>query len=164
VALQKDGSTSYVFFPTSVHSDPTFFDTKSLGTAGGGFKVIFDPQGANTGTATFKLWTVPADVTGTLTPGSNSVTLGTPGQNARLTFSGAAGQTATISFSSGTISGAWAKLYGTNGTTQLESAFWDPSVSNSSVTEVLPATGTYTFLLDPVGDKTGSMTFSLSLS
>lgn len=165
VALQKVGTTSYVFYPNSVNADPYYFDTKSLGAISGQFKVIFDPQGVNTGGATFKLWTVPADVTTTMTPGgSNTVTLGTPGQAARLTFSATAGQTATITFSSGTINGAEVKLYSTNGTTQLDSNFWDPTVSNSPVQAVLPATGTYTFVLDPVNDLTGSMTFGLTLS
>jgi len=162
VSLAKSGSTSYVFFPTSVSVDPQFFDTKSLGASGGTFKITLDPQGDYTGSMTVTLWTVPADATGTLTPGSNNVTL-TTGQNARLTFTATAGQTATVTFSSGTIAQAWARILSPTGT-QLESSFWDPTVTNSPVTETLTQTGTYTFLLDPVGDKTGSMTFSLSLS
>ncbi len=163
-SLARNGSTSYVFFPTSVNSDPQFFDTKSLGTTAGSFKIRLDPQSAATGSMTVTLWTVPADVTGPLSVGSNNVTLSL-GQNARLTFAGTAGQTATISFSSGTIAEAWARLLPITGTSALTSEFWNSSLSsNPSVTKTLPATGTYTFLLDPVGDETGSMTFSLSLS
>jgi hypothetical protein len=164
VSLQKVGTSpiSYVFFPTTVNADPFFFDTKSLGTTAASFKIVFDPQGADTGAATFKLWTVPADVTGTLT-GSSSVTIGTPGQNALLYFSGTAGQTATVTWSSGTINGAWVRLLGTNGTTHLDSSYWATS-GGTAVSAVLPATGTYYFLVDPDGDLTGSMSFGLTLS
>jgi hypothetical protein len=159
-----DKGTTHIFFPTSVNADPQFFDTKSLGASAGTFKIVLDPQGAATGSMTVTLWTVPADLTGTLSLGSNTKTLSL-GQNARLTFNATAGQTVTISFTSGTVAQAWAKLYAVNGTTQLESAFWDSSLSsNPQVVETVTATGTYTFLLDPVGDKSGSTTFTLSLS
>jgi hypothetical protein len=162
-SLDKTGTTTHYFNPTSIGVDPQFLDTKALGPAGG-YEIVLDPQGASAGSITVTLWTVPADVTGPLNTGSNSVTLSL-GQNARLTFSGTAGQTATISLSSGTIAEAWARLLPSSGTSALTSEFWNPSLSsNPSVTKVLPATGTYTFLLDPVADKSGSMTFTLSLS
>jgi hypothetical protein len=167
VSLQRAGTNpiQYVFFPQNVNTDPLYFDTKSVGATAGSFKIVFDPQGADVGGATFKLWTVPADVTGTLTPGSNTVTIGNVGQEARVTFTGTLGQTATLTFSSGTIAEATVKIYGTNGTTQLSSAYWVSSLtSNDTVDAVLPATGTYTFWIDPASEFTGSETFTLSLS
>jgi hypothetical protein len=162
-SLDKSGTTTHYFNATSINADPQFLDTKPLGPAGG-YEIVLDPQFASAGSITVTLWTVPADVTGTLNAGSNSVTLSL-GQNARLTFNGTAGQTATISLSSGTIAEAWARLLPISGTSALTSEFWNPALSsNPSVTKTLPATGTYTFLLDPVADKTGSMTFTLSLS
>jgi hypothetical protein len=162
-SLDKTGTTTHYFNATSINADPQFLDTKPLGPAGG-YEIVLDPQGASAGSITVTLWAVAPDVTGTLNAGSNSVTLSL-GQNARLTFNGTVGQTATISFSSGTITDAWARLLPISGTSPLTSEFWSSSLSsNPSVTTTLPATGTYTFLLDPVGDKTGSMTFTLSLS
>jgi hypothetical protein len=167
VSLQRAGTNpiQYVFFTQTINSDPFYFSPKSVGATAGSFKIVFDPQGADTGGATFKLWTVPADVTGTLTPGSNSVTIGNVGQEARLTFAGTVGKTATLTFSSGTIAEATVKLYGTNGTTQLSSAYWVSSITtNDTVEKLLPATGTYTFWVDPAYEFTGSETFTLSLS
>jgi hypothetical protein len=162
VSLDKSGTTTHYFYPTSINSDPQFLDTESLGPAGG-YQIVLDPQGASAGSITVTLYTVPADVTGPVSSGSNSVTLSL-GQNARLTFSGTAGQTVTVNFSSGNVAQAWAKVLRPDGT-QLESAFWDPSLSsNPPVTDTLPVNGTYTFLLDPVADKSGSTTFTFSLS
>jgi hypothetical protein len=167
VSLQRAGTNpiQYVFFTQSVNTDPFYFDTKSVGTTAGSFKIVFDPQSADTGGATFRLWTVPADVTGALTPGSNSVTIGNVGQEARVTFAGTAGQTATLTWSSGTIAEARVRLYSTNGTTQLSSAYWVSSFSsNDTVEKLLPLTGTYTFWIDPTNEFTGSETFTLTLS
>jgi hypothetical protein len=160
--VSLDKGTTHIFFPTSVSSDPQFLDTKSLGTSAGSFKIVLDPQDKSTGSMTVTLWTVAADDTRAITPGSTTATLSI-GQNARLTFNATAGQTATFTFSSGTITGVWARILGPTGT-QLESSFWDSSVTNSPVSETLTQTGTYTFLLDPVGDKTGNTTFTLALS
>jgi hypothetical protein len=162
-SLDKSGTTTHYFFPTSINSDPQFLDTKSLGPAGG-YEIVLDPQAASFGSITVTLWLVPNDVTSpSLTAGSRTVELAL-GQNARLTFSGTIGQTVTINYSSGTIAQVWAKVLRPDGT-QLESSFWDSSLSsNPPVTDTLPATGTYTFLLDPVGDKSGSTTFTFSLS
>jgi hypothetical protein len=149
-----------------VNADPQFFDTKSLGATAGTFKIVLDPQGAATGSMTVTLWTVPADITlPALTPGSRTVSLSV-GQNARLPFTGVASQTATATLSSGTISLASVKFYRPDGT-QLESTTWDPLLSSNQLTDVLPTTappGSYTFLLDPIGDRSGSMTFNFAIS
>ena len=162
-SLDKTGTTTHYFNATSINSDPQFLDTKALGPAGG-YEIVLDPQSASAGSITVTLWLVPNDVTSpALTAGSRTVTLAL-GQNARLTFSGTIGQTVTINYSSGTIEHVWAKVLRPDGI-QLESSFWDSSLSsNPPVTDTLPATGTYTFLLDPVGDKSGSTTFTFSLS
>jgi hypothetical protein len=88
----------------------------------------------------------------------------TPGQNARFTFAGTAGQTATITpTAGGTISLAKAEILSTNGTTSLGNNYWDTS-GGTAVSGVLPATGTYTFVIDPVGDAGGSISFGLALT
>ena len=166
VWLEKAGTSPvvYVFYKQTVNADPFWFDTKSVGTSSGTFRIVFDPQGASTGGATFKLWTVPSDSAGTMTAGTaKTVNVTTPGQNAIVTFTATAGWTATVTFNSGTIAQAWAKLYGPTGT-QIGSAYWDPTITNDTVQAVLPATGTYSFLLDPEKALTGSETFTLTLS
>jgi hypothetical protein len=147
----------------SVSVDPQFFDTKSLGASAGTFKITLDPGEDYTGSMTVTLYNVPPDVTGTLATGSNAVTLAI-GQNARLTFAATAGQEPTFTFSSGTIPGFWARILGLNGTTPVESAFWDPSITNSPLTDTLAQAGTYTFLVDPDGAKSGNVTFTFAPS
>ena len=72
-------------------------DTKTL-PATGTYSVVVDPSGGDVGRATLQLYEVPPDLTGSLAAGGvpASLTLGTPDQNAGLTFSGAAGQRVTI--------------------------------------------------------------------
>jgi hypothetical protein len=165
VSLDKTGTTTHYFNPTAINSDPQFLDTKTLGPAGT-YQIVLDPQSASTGTITVTLWTVPPDVTfPALTAGSRTVTLSV-GQNARLPFTGVATQTATATLTSGTVSLASVKFYTPAGT-QLESAVWDPLLSSNTLTDVLPTTappGSYTFLLDPIGDRSGSMTFNFAIS
>ena len=66
-------------------------DTKVLPVAGT-YKIKLDPIGANTGSATLKLYTVPADVSTTIMKNGPTVTPTTtvPGQNATVTFTGVA--------------------------------------------------------------------------
>jgi hypothetical protein len=165
ISVQRsDGTNVSGFYPLCA-TDGDWFDTKALPTVPATYKIFVDPQGTSSGVAQFTLYAVPPDVTGTLT-GSANPSL-SPGQNARYTFTGAALKTASVTFSSGTISGAWARMYNTNGTSTLNSAFWDPTITNDPVSAVLPTTtppGSYSFLLDPVGNASGSMSFTLSLS
>jgi hypothetical protein len=142
--------------------DGSWFDTRTLGGAGT-YKILVDPQGLLTGTANLTLYAVPADLVTTL-GSSSSVTL-TPGRNAYLSFSGNAGQTATVTpQTGGTIAGfSRASVVKSDKKTQVDGAqFWDPSVGDP-VAAVLPATGTYYLLFDPQGDLSGtSMTFGLT--
>ena len=66
-------------------------DTKVLPVAGT-YKIKLDPIGANTGSATLKLYTVPADISTTIIKNGATVTPTTtvPGQNATVTFTGVA--------------------------------------------------------------------------
>ena len=143
--------------------DGSWFDTRTLGVAGT-YKILVDPQGLLTGTANLTLYAVPADVVTTL--GSASSVSLTPGQNAFLSFSGTAGQTATVTpQTGGTIGLTRASLVKSDKKTQVGGAqYWDPS-SGDPVAASLPAAGTYYLLFDPVGGFSGSsMTFGLALS
>jgi hypothetical protein len=149
--------------PTCAPND-SFFDTRVLPVAGT-YKILLDPQASSVGTASLTLYAVPADVVTTL--GGSAVTL-TPGQNAYLSFTATAGQTATVTPNAGgTVSLARAAIYKSDKTTQATGSgaeYWDPSggvaVSASSLTA-----GTYYLKYDPIGGASGtSMTFSLAFS
>jgi hypothetical protein len=139
-----------------------FVDTKVLPTTGT-YTILVDPIGADSGSATLTLYDVPPDVTASISPGGAPVSVTTgpvPGQNAVLSFHGLAGQRVSLAMSSvsigtspccaayvslpGVFPGA---LFGRNG------LFVD--------TKVLPTTGTYSVVVDPLGAEVGSATVTL---
>ena len=139
----------------------TFIDTKTLSNTGT-HAIAIDPHGANTGTLTFTLYDVPADVTGTLTVGGAAVpvTITTAGQNGSLTFSGTQGQQVTVRMTSNSVSNLNVKLLKPDGS-QLASATSSSSSFNLA-TQTLPTTGTYTVTLDPAQWNTGSVTVQVT--
>lgn len=140
-----------------------FIDTVTL--AGGGYyTLLVDPQGATTGSQTVVLHNVPADVTGSITPGGSPVSITTtvPGQNAVLTFSGTAGQRVSLLISGSTFPGCIAvtnTIKKPDGTNLISSNLCSPSDFMETVT--LPVTGTYSILVNPVGTAVGSETLLL---
>ena len=144
----------------------TYFGTNGLFVepralpATGTYKLVVDPQFAATGSATAQLFLVPADLTGTVAiGGSVTPTISAPGQNARYTFSGTAGKALTV-----TVSG-----FAVSSSTRITVKKPDGTIILSSFTSAdkvlnvtLPAAGTYTLGVDPVGDGTGSLTLALS--
>jgi hypothetical protein len=138
-----------------------FIATKTL-PAAGTYTILVDPSSSNTGSMTLTLYDVPPDVTGTITPGGAAVTvtITTPGQNAGLTFSGTAGQRVSLKLSSVTIVLSFVSIINPDGTSLVSPT----SVSTLGWfidTKTLPATGTYTILVDPNSTNTGSMTLTL---
>jgi len=107
------------------------------------------------------------DQPGTMTVGtSNTVTINALGQNARLAFSGTAGQQVNVQVSNSTFTGGcWSLI--------LSILKPDGTVLNSANTcgsgdvdlsfVTLPVTGTYTALVDPQGVGTGSVLVTLSM-
>ena len=132
----------------------------------GTYKILIDPKDENAGSATLRLWNAPADTTAAIAfGGSATLTLGTPGQNGKLTFSGTAGHSITLTESAVSI--------GTNGCCSTEVSLRGPTgvavgverffgTNGGSQTWTLPATGTYTVVVDPIGAATGSATFALA--
>ncbi|MBI3302591.1 MAG: IPT/TIG domain-containing protein [Deltaproteobacteria bacterium] len=157
--LQPDGTTLDTM---GCRSSGTFMEPQTL-PVNGTYTVLIDPTGANTGQVTLTLYDVPPDVTGPITPGGPAVTvtLTTPGQNARLTFTGTAGQRVSILINTSTITSC------STGSLILRRP--DGSqVSTGGVctgtfldTQTLPTTGTYTIVLDPSGTNTGQATVTL---
>jgi subtilisin family serine protease len=138
-----------------------FLDTRTL-PAAGTYTILLDPQEAATGSTTLTLYDVPADVPGTLVLGGPSLTatIGIPGQNARITFDGRAGQRVNLTFSGVTVLFSYFSVLRPNGTTLVSQTFL--FTSGRTVTMDLPADGTYTIAIDPQSSETGAMTLSLT--
>jgi hypothetical protein len=149
-----------------VGTSGAFVDTKTV-TSTGTHTILFDPQGGASGSATLRLYDVPGDVSGSLAigggPSSFSVT--TPGQNARLTFSGTAGRTVTLTASAVSIgtSGCCSTMVSVlrpDGTKLLSPTY--VGTNGRSLTMTLSVTGTYAIVVDPQSAATGGMTLTLS--
>ena len=157
--LKPDGA--YLVVPTTATASG-FIDTTTL-PATGTYTIFINPAAANTGSMTLTLNEVPPDATGTIVPGGPSVTATntTPGQNAQLTFNGTAAQRVSLKIESSTYGTNNSQLFLKNpdGTTLAS----DTSANTNDFidTKILPATGTYTILVDPKSSLTGSMTLRL---
>ena len=82
-----------------------------------------------------------------------------PGQNARLTFDGAAGQAVTVTVSGMTIQSGTVSILRPGGATVVIKFLFAPG---GTVTATLPVTGTYTILVDPFNAATGAANVALT--
>jgi YD repeat-containing protein len=162
--LRPDGSTQ-ASIPSCGGS--VFLDRQTLSMTGT-YTLMLDPVEWHTGNATVSVYTV-IDVTGPIVPngGGVPVSITAPGQNARLTFAGAAGQVVTASTSNNTIPGFCGGPYAysfsilkPDGSTLVGSPSCGGPLNFGQRT--LPVSGTYTLLLDPVEWHTGSITITLT--
>jgi len=121
-----------------------------------------DPSSVYTGNATLTLYNTP-DASGTITIDGATVTptLTVPGQRARYTFTGTAGQWVNLGLTAVTISSSTVSMLKPDGTT-LVSTFIGTGGGSLDPTAALPTTGTYTIVVDPTGLATGSMTLTLT--
>jgi hypothetical protein len=124
------------------------------------YTIHVDPALTSTGTVTITLYDVPADAGGTFTLSSTgdqkTAAITTPGQNARLTFSGTTADRIALKFS------------GPNGTVSLRNpsdvslASGTPGIFGSFLEPVtLAATGTHAVFADPLDANTGTFTLTL---
>jgi subtilisin family serine protease len=153
--------------PTLMGTGGGFLDTQTLAVSGT-YSILVDPQGTDLGSATLTLFDVPPDVSGTIAVGGSpvSLTLGpVPGQNARLTFAGTAGQRISLRLSSVTI--------GTSSCCSARVSIAKPDGTNlvpptlvgtmgGTLTPQLPVTGSYAIVVDPQGANTGGITLTLT--
>ncbi|WP_428381880.1 Calx-beta domain-containing protein [Nevskia ramosa] len=131
----------------------------------GTFTLVFDPQGVATGSASVQLYAA-TDQTGTIATSGTAVTstITTPGQRSRFTFSGTAGQRYSALLSNA--------AFGPNGTlfsllrpdgTLLTQGYANPSVGAFLDTRSLDQTGTWTVVVDPQAQDTGTGSVQLYL-
>ena len=162
VSVAKPEGSSLVT-PTLFGTNGGFVDTKTLPVSGT-YTILVDPSGTDVGAATLQMYEVPPDLTGSMTVGGPpvSLTLGTPGQNALLTFTGAAGQRVTIRATGVTIGPSTC----CSTTLLLKKSDGVPLASGlagtngGTLSATLPVAGTYTLLVDPQGSNAGGLAVS----
>ncbi|MDI3465367.1 MAG: putative internalin [Nitrospira sp.] len=160
VSIFKPDGTALVI-PTPFTTSGGAIDSQVLPVSGT-YTMLVDPSSAYTGNVTLTLYNQP-DVTGSITIDGATVspTLTVPGQRARYTFTGTAGQWVNLGMTSVTISASTVSMLKPDGTT-LASTFLGTSGGSLDPTAALPTTGTYTIVVDPSGLATGNMTLTLT--
>jgi YD repeat-containing protein len=167
VSFGPGGTVSIVKPDATVHASGSigavnsFIDTTVLPSTGT-YSLFADYLAANTGNVTLTLYSVPADVSGTITPAqagdSEAVAVTVPGQNGVLTFSGTANQRISVKTSSFSPTGS-VTLRRPDDSVQatissgIAAAFMD--------TQVLATTGTYSVKVDPTNATTGTTTLTI---
>ena len=161
--LRPDGSliSGYPNFSQgTVGTAGGFLATYTLPTTAPDYAVYVIPSGSGTASASFMLYNVPPDVTGTLTINGPAapVTITVPGQNSSFTFTGTAGQVVTLRGANNSIGCGGFVLTFPNtavSATQQCAATFSWSVTLQS--------GTHTLKFDPTGANTGSVNLSVTL-
>jgi hypothetical protein len=159
---EPDGKTQ--LYSTFQCAPSTFSGVLVLPTTGT-YSIYLKPSGPAVGSASFTLYSVPPDASGTIIPGGSAVSLTTtaPGQNMSLTFAGTASQRVSLlTQPNNAIAGGCytVNLTEPDGKTQLYSTFQCASSTFSEVL-VLPTTGTYLIYLKPSGPAVGSASLTL---
>ena len=159
VSLYNPDGTTLVG-ATPVYSTGAFIDTHTL-PATGTYTILIAPASPLTGNMTLTLYAVP-DVTGTIAINGSPVTatLSAPGQKARYTFTGTAGQQVNLGLTNVSLTSASVSLLRPGGTTLASLSV--SSAGGSLDPPLLPTSGTYTILVDPTGTYTGASTLTLS--
>jgi len=142
--LRPDGTVQ----DTLSAANATFMGVDTLATTG--TYTLLSAHNSNALTSeTLQLYTVPADVTGTLAPGGSpfTVTLTAPGQGAALTFSGTAGQILSLAVTNSSLPSGECKtqILNPDGTVMLPAS--SSPTCFAAANQVLPSlsqTGTYT--------------------
>ncbi len=158
--LKPDGTT--LVAPTPFSTSGGAIDSQVLAVSGT-YAILIDPVSVNTGNVTIRLYNTP-DVTGTITIDGAAVTtpaLTIPGRRARYTFTGTAGNWVNLGLTAVTISSSTVSMLNPDGTTLVSTSI-GTSGGSLDPTTTLPATGTYTIVVDPTGLATGVMTLTLT--
>jgi hypothetical protein len=146
---------------TLVGASGGLLDVRTL-QASGPHELLVDPQGAATGSTSVSLYAVPPDLDATMSPGGPSLTLTTtaPGQNARVTFAGTVGRRVALQASGMTMASAYVSMDAPDGSSVVRNVLVG-SGGTFVDAELLPASGAYTLLVDPIAAAVGSVTLQL---
>jgi hypothetical protein len=169
VSILKPDMTTLV--STTIGTNGGDIDTDPLSDTGI-YTIVVDPGGSsvNPGATTASLaLTLSEPVTGTIMIGGSSVPiiLNRPGQDARLTFVGTAGQRVSLGMSEvsfdigGGVTGGKVSILRPDGTTLASTSI---STGGSDIaTGPLPDTGIYAIVVNPPGILTVRLTLTLSV-
>lgn len=157
--LKPDGSP--LSMPTSFAYAGAVADAQVLPTAGT-YTILVDPELSYTGNAKLALYNAP-DLLGNIMIDQMAVTptLSVPGQRALYTFNASAGQWVNLGLTGVSIASSTVSMLKPDGS-KLTSTTIGPSGGSLDPATALPETGTYTIVVDPVSNHTGSMTLALS--
>ena len=89
-----------------------------------------------------------------------SISITTPGQNGRVTFTGQAGRPVSIAFSSITVPVSFVSILKPDGTPLVANQF--VNAFPRTITATPTADGVYTVVIDPQGTGVGSMILTAS--
>ncbi|ATO85126.1 Teneurin-3 [Actinoplanes sp. SE50] len=139
-----------------------FTDTLTLPMAGT-YTIVVDPRDQHTGTLQVALAAVPADDTAAVTVGgpASTVRITAAGQNGRRTFPGSVGQRVTLRATGITIDSGVLTVLKPDGE---ELDYWTFSSGNELTPDplTLPTAGTYTIVVDPRDQHTGTLQVALT--
>ncbi len=159
---KPDGTT--LLAPIDVGTSGNGTNTMVL-PVNGTYAIHVDPNGAKVGNITV---TLSEDISVPITINGSQVTLNIsrPGQNARLTFDGTAGQRVSVGLSGVTIGtsdccSSLVSVYKPDGSFLMNPLDVGTSGTGTN-TLVLPTTGTYAIFFDPRGSSIGNATVTLS--
>lgn len=147
--------------PTSFVSGSAMIPGQVLPTSGT-YVIQIDPDLSYTGKAKLALYNAP-ELTGSIMIDQVTATptLTVPGQRGRYTFDGTAGQRINLGMTGVSILSSTVSILKPDGT-KWSSATIGPSGGSLDPLFALPETGTYTVMVEPVSNYTGSMTLALS--
>ncbi|HEV2387694.1 MAG TPA: IPT/TIG domain-containing protein [Candidatus Acidoferrales bacterium] len=163
--LSPTGSTLY---SSNCFTQGSFLDALSLPISGT-YTFLLDTGagGGQTGNGTLAFYSF-TDLLAAVTPGGPGtylpVSIGTPGQNARFTFSGSSGQRVSVVVGTGTgwsLCGMHVSLLNPDGTTLASNGCVDTG-GNWISPQTLPQGGTYTVFIDPQGANTGTTSLEVN--
>jgi hypothetical protein len=157
--LKPDGS---ILVPVAyVSSSGTFIDVRTISVTGT-YTIKLNPDSMAVGSLTMQLFDIGSDPTAEITIGGPAATvvIAKPGQNASLTFNGAAGQSATIHIPHTTIGCQTIGLRKPDGGVLISSLYCGTTFNLPPQT--LPVAGVYTITIDPNSSGVGSTSISLT--
>ncbi len=144
-------------FTSNGFMEPVVFPTT------GTYTLVVNPNGFNTGSLKLTAYNATA-VTGSITPTSGgeskTVTTTVPGQGAKITFSGTAGEGVSLVLSESTIKSGSVRVLTPEGSEVSESNVsfgTSTTMDGTHQSFALPKTGTYTIYITALGEETGSV-------
>lgn len=160
ISLRDQGGT---FSTQTSASGEIFIDKFPAQGRNTTYTLTLDPPQTLTGTFTATLYEMPPDISNTIAIGGQPVTVTTtvPGQNAKLTFDGVAGQTISLRGIGANGYLADVRIFRPGGNFLNSAGLGDPAQELFIDATILPDTGLYSISIDPRKASIGSKIFTL---